>query len=137
MYVGKNIAVSDHAIERMKERMKIQDNKIRSVVREAWYKNINPSKEFLDSGCNRHKYGYNSTYYRKHMGFIFVFQKNYIDIVLITVFADEKYEKNTKKTFGKYSYRSILQELYTPKNEKMRRKNNPRTCYNIRRKAGK
>lgn len=87
MKIESYLAVTNHAIDRMKERMGIVGfREIKKNVIAAWKSRQEISEEFLNSYLNFKKEGLETFYYRKHKGFIFCFQKKYVDVVLITVF---------------------------------------------------
>lgn len=141
MRVGKNLAVTNHAIQRLDERMGIKESGVAKVVRKAWHSDKLVCEEFWKSRSNLKNVGCTTYHYRKYDGHIFCFQKKFIDVVLLTVFKEDisKYqenETNTKKNVGRNARGSILQDMYQGKNSQLRRKNNPRACNHIRRKAG-
>jgi len=119
MRVGKKLAVTNHAIERLEKRMKITGKEIFVVVRKAWFSRQPICEEFWKSKYNLKNIGCTTYHYRKYKGHIFCFQKKYVDVVLMTVFPEEPehYEANTKKTFTRTN---IVMEK-----EVFKRKNNP------------
>lgn len=122
MYVGKELAVTNHAIERLNERMDIHGYKnIESTVKTAWKSRQKICEEFWNSRCNLKNNGCTTYHYRKYLGHIFCFQKKYIDVVLLTVFPEqpEHYETNTKKTFKRYPRGSVLQKMRTTPREEL------------------
>lgn len=103
MRVGKDLAVTQHAIERIYQRIGLTGSEVAAVVRGAWRsKQIIPD-EFLRSKFNLRNYGFTTYQYRKYQNKIFVFQKKYIDSVLITVYLlDRDYlERNICEQFRK------------------------------------
>lgn len=142
MRVWKDIAATRHALERIQQRMVIGKQSPESVIKSAWLSKEKLSEAFLRSKYNLNNYGFASYYYRKYKGYLFCFQKKYIDIVLITVFYEDseelkKHEAHYKNTTRKHARRSFLQDLYSEKNGTMRRKNNPRARHNLRRETGR
>lgn len=144
MRVGKYLAVTNHAINRLEQRMNITGYpNIAKAVKKAWYNTQPICEEFWRSRINFQNNGCTTYHYKKYNNCIFCFQKKYSDVVLITVFSEDKellkqeYEDNSKKIIKRNYRESFLQEMYPPKNRKMRRKNNPRACNNLRRKSGK
>lgn len=103
MRVGKDLAVTQHARERLYQRMGIGESEIPAVVRGAWKSKQAVPDEFLRSKFNLRNYGFKTYYYRKYRNKIFVFQKKYIDSVLITVYIlDREYlERNLCDRFRK------------------------------------
>jgi hypothetical protein len=85
MRLGKKLAITNHAIERMIERMGIKEKQIRKIVFQALRSKEEVDQDFMNSSKNLTKNGYNTYFYKKHKGLIFVFQKKYFDVVLITV----------------------------------------------------
>ena len=62
--------------------------------------------------------------------------------MLLTVFPEDsehlkEYEAYTKKTPKRYTGRSILPKMHTPRNEEMQWKDHFRTRFDLRRKADK
>ena len=140
MRVGKELAVTNHAIERLEERMKITGKEIFVVVKKAWHSRQPICEEFLKSEYNMKNEGCTTYHYRKWGGHLFCFQQKFFDVVLLTVFTEDKhYYKNheayPKKTIRRYASGSILQEMYQGTYEKVRRSNNSRTRNNLRRKT--
>lgn len=137
MRVGTNLAVTNHAIERLAERMRITGKDIAGVVRKAWYSRQPICEEFWKSDCNLKNQGCTTYHYRKYREHLFCFQKKYIDIVLLTVFPEEPehYETHTPKIETRNFKRPILQNMHQGKNTQLRRKNNVGTRNNIRRKT--
>lgn len=141
MRAGKDIAITHHAVERLKQRFYIGKKSLQSIVRAAWFSCDRPSESFYQSKYNLKNYKYTTYHYRKYKGYIFCFQKKLIDTVLLTVFYDDTdhYQSNaayTKKAPRGYFGRSFLQDMYPPKNPRLRRKNNPRARRHLRREAG-
>jgi len=101
MRVGKDLAVTQHARERLYQRMGVDESEISVVVRGAWKSRQIVPDEFLRSKFNLRNYGFTTYHYRKYRNKIFVFQKKYIDSVLITVYLlDREYlERNLCERF--------------------------------------
>lgn len=144
MRVGKDLAVTNHAIERLEERMKISGYKnIQIAVKKAWFSKREICQEFWKSRLNLKKAGCTTYHYRKYDNHIFCFQKKFSDVVLLTVFPEnsefikEEYAKNPTKTIKRDSGGSILQNVHSPRYKEVQWKDYFRTRHNIRRKAGK
>lgn len=139
MRVGKDLAVTNHAICRLEQRMKITGKEIFVVVKKAWLSRQPICEEFWNSKYNLKNIGCTTYHYRKHNGHIFCFQKKYVDVVLLTVFPEEPehYEANTTKIETRNYKRPILQDMYQGKNTQLRRKDNVGTRHNLRRKTNK
>ena len=137
MRVGKNIAVTNHAVERLSERMKIKSRDVARVVRKAWWSRQPICEEFWKSKFNLKNNGCTTYHYRKHRGCIFCFQKKIIDVVLLTIFLEkpELYEADSKETFKRNSERSILSNVNSAQGEEVWGKDYFRTRYNLRRKT--
>lgn len=137
MRVGKELAVTNHAIDRLEERMKITGKEIFVVVRKAWCSRQPICEEFWNSKCNLKNTGCTTYHYRKYKGHIFCFQKKYVDVVLLTVFPEEPehYEANPKKTFTRNTSGSVLQKMHPERGKDVWGKDYFRTRHNIRRKA--
>jgi len=137
MRVGKELAVTNHAIERLEERMKITGKEIFVVVKKAWHSRQPICEEFWKSKCNLKNSGCTTYHYRKYKGHLFCFQKKYVDVVLLTVFPEEPehYETNPKKTFSGYQSRSVLPKVHSERGKDVWGKDYFRTRHNIRRKA--
>lgn len=137
MRVGKNLAVTNHAIERLSQRMNITGKDISGVVQKAWFSRQPICEEFWQSNCNLENSGCTTYHYRKYNKHLFCFQKKYIDVVLLTVFPEnpEHYETNPKKIIKRDLSRSLLQHMCQDKNKSVRRKDNSRTRDHIRREA--
>ena len=100
MRVGINVAITNNAAERIVERMGIATNQIKKTVMRALKSNEPICQNFLDSEYNLQKQGFTTYFYRQYLGMIFVFQKKYIDTVLITVYKFN--EKNRENWENKY-----------------------------------
>ena len=78
---------TDHARERLKERMGCREEKYNKIIKKAWYK----GKEITDPVALAHiaKLGYKGRILKNLMGYIFIFRehKKKNEIVLITVFT--------------------------------------------------
>ena len=142
MRIGKNIAITHHAIDRMEQRMGIKMKDIMITVKNAFYSHEVICSEFNQSKYNLKNATFSTYHYRKHKGFIFCFQKKYVDFVLLTVFKEDKYyflknEINTQEAIRRNACECFLPEMYQGKNGRMRRKNNPRARHNLRRQTSK
>ena len=140
MRVGKYLAVTNHAIERLEQRMNITGYKnISKAVKKAWYNTQPICEEFWKSMMNLKNNGCTTYHYKKYSQCIFCFQKKYSDVVLLTVFPEDgeylKNEANTKKTFRRNNKRSLLPALHPREEGWMLGKDYFRTRYNLRRKA--
>lgn len=144
MRVGKYLAVTNHAIQRLEERMEISGYKdIQKAVKKAWFSKKEICQEFWKSRLNLKKIGCTTYHYRKYDNHIFCFQKKFYDVVLLTVFPEdsefikEEYAKNTTKTPSRNAGGSILQNVRTPQRESVQWKDHFRTRFDLRRKADK
>lgn len=143
MRVGKYLAVTNHAIERLDERMGVSGYKnIQKVVKKAWFSKKEICEDFWKSGLNLKNNGCTTYHYRKYNNCIFCFQKKYVDVVLLTVFPEDsdrikEYEANPKKTAERNPYRSVLRKVYTPRDKEVQWKDHCRTRFDLRRKADK
>jgi hypothetical protein len=142
MRVGKSLAVTNHAIERLDERMGIKGYKdIQRAVKKAWYDSKPICEEFWRSRMNLKKSGITTYHYRKYNKCIFCFQKKYYDIVLLTVFPEDSellkkdYEANPKKFKRRYVGGSVLQKMHPAQGADVWGKDYFRTRYNLRREA--
>jgi hypothetical protein len=137
MRVGKNLAVTNHAIVRLAERMRVTGKDIEVVVNKAWFSKQPICEEFWKSKFNLKNIGCTTYHYRKFNRHLFCFQKKYFDFVLLTVFPEssEFYETYPKKIIKRDPCGSILQDMYQSKNKPMRRTDNSRTRNNICREA--
>lgn len=139
MRVGEYLAVTNHAIDRLEERMKITGKEIFVVVRKAWFSRQPICEEFFKSKYNLKNIGCTTYHYRKYKGHIFCFQKKYVDVVLMTVFPEEPehYEANTKKTFTRNTSGSVLPKMHQAQGKDVWGKDYFRTRHDLRRKADK
>ncbi|NCU32533.1 MAG: hypothetical protein EOM23_06295 [Candidatus Moranbacteria bacterium] len=142
MRVGKYLAVTNHAIERLEQRMNITGYKeISKAVKKAWYNTQPICEEFWKSSINLKNNGCTTYFYKKYKQCIFCFQKKYSDVVLLTVFPEDgeylKNEANTKKTFRRNDRKSILPKVHSGENAPMWGKDYFRTRFDLRRKADK
>lgn len=144
MRVGEYLAVTNHAIERLEERMKISGYKnIQKAVRKAWFSKKEICIEFWKSRLNLKNNGCTTYHYRKYNNCIFCFQKKYYDVVLLTVFPEDgefikqEYASNTKKTFGRNQSRSVLPKMHSAQGTDVWGKDYFRTRHDLRRKADK
>jgi hypothetical protein len=80
-----SFVITDHARERLKERLRVSDRKIPRLVEKAWNsKNKNTKKIKLALYTNEHHD--NKRIYREVLGYVFVFKEIKQGKVLITVF---------------------------------------------------
>jgi len=143
MRVGKYLAVTNHAIERLEERMKISGYRnIQTAVRKAWFSKKAICEEFWKSNLNLKNSGCTTYHYRKYNQCIFCFQKKYYDVVLLTVFPEDsdhikKYEANPKKTFRRNQGRTVLPKMHSAQGADVWGKDYFRTRFDLRRKTDK
>lgn len=144
MRVGKSLAVTNHAIERLDERMGIRGYKdIQRAVKKAWYDSKPICEEFWRSRMNLKNNGCTTYHYRKYNKCIFCFQKKYYDIVLLTVFPEDSellkkdYEANPKKFKRRYVGGSVLQKMHPAQGADVWGKDYFRTRFDLRRKTDK
>lgn len=136
MRVGNNLAVTHHARERLEQRMQVAGKEIASVVQKAWRSRQAICEEFLNSEMNMKNEGCTTYHYRKWGGHLFCFQQKFFDVVLLTVFPENKdyyknHEANTRKIKARYEQRSVLREMYSPTYRQLRRKHNMGTRNNL------
>jgi len=70
--------------------MGIKQKNIGRIVRKALKSDEKVCERFLKSDYNMRNFGFNTYFYKQYDGVIFVFQKKYLDTVLLTVFKHEK-----------------------------------------------
>lgn len=144
MRVGDYLAVTNHAIERLEERMQISGYKnIQKSVRKAWFSKKAICEEFWKSRLNLKNNGCTTYHYRKYDNHIFCFQKKYYDVVLLTVFPEDgefikqEYASNTKKIKRRNGRGSILPKVHSEQGEYMWGKDYFRTRFDLRRETDK
>jgi len=144
MRVGKSLAVTNYAIQRLEERMGIKGYKdIQRAVKKAWYDSKPICQEFYASRMNLKNSGCTTYHYKKYNQCIFCFQKKYYDIVLLTVFQENgdylknEYATNPKKIKRRFVNGSILQKVHPESNDGVWGKDYFRTRFDLRRETDK
>lgn len=141
MRVGKSLAVTNHAIQRMDERMGIRGYKdIQRAVKKAWYDSKPICQEFYLSRMNLKNNGCTTYHYKKYNNCIFCFQRKYYDIVLLTVFPEDiehikSHEANPRKIKKRVECGSVLQKMHPESNDGVWGKDYFRTRFDLRRKT--
>lgn len=144
MRVGKSLAVTNHAISRMDERMGIRGFKdIQRAVKKAWYDTKPICQEFWNSRMNLKNNGCTTYHYKKYNKCIFCFQRKYYDIVLLTVFPEDSeflkqaYEANPRKIKKGNEFGSVLQKMHPAQGADVWGKDYFRTRFDLRRQTDK
>jgi hypothetical protein len=83
----KPLLVSDHARQRIKERLNTSDRKIQKLVQKAWNsKDVENPKAVWTEYKSKIVYENENRICKSLMGYVFLFAENRDSIVLVTVF---------------------------------------------------